>query len=347
MSLRKASVVLAFLTGSLLSLSGCIGGSTDGGKEGDENFQGTTFVPNEDNSGSVKLTVTETELPVSQITGFSFAVKDANHQPVSEILASCDSEAGVAIIEPTTGTEITDSLGQISGKIGCAAPGSFQFGCRLPVGGNLREFVRIKCTGGIPQGFDGFPGAAGGGLGTGGVHIPGVSTDNVNITGISVLDNPGDSSTEGDQVDIIQDICVADDPTTTTSELVVEAFSDTRIKIKVRNETNSAIQFTKFNYTVPNFDGTGRTFQSSDIRFIGEATVDAGGADIDLSALVFSVTGTGGDKFFVNSSTGNKAITGLGFRNVTFELTGVTNLDQEVIVSGTTVLSFQDYNRCG
>lgn len=344
MSFRKSSVVLAALTGALMCFTGCSGGDTDGGKAGDEDFQGTTFIPGENNSGSVKLIVTEQEIPVSQISGFSFQVKDANGLPVPQVRISCDSESGIAIIEPTTGAEITDSNGQISGKIGCAAPGSFQFGCRIPVGGNLRKFVDIKCTGDTPQGFDGFPGAAGGGLGTGGVHLPGTDTDNIFIRSITILDDPADTAAEGDQIDVTQDLCTTSGSTETTAE----PFSDTRVKITVQNETNSEVRFTKFSYTIPNFDGTGRTFESSDIRFIGDANVDSLGGEKQLTALVFSVTGPGGgDKYFVNGSTGNKAATAIGFRNVTFTLTGVTSLDQEVNVTGTTVFSFQDYNRCG
>jgi hypothetical protein len=344
MSLKRINVLLGIFAVASLSLSGCMGGDTDGGKATDDG--GNPFIPGPNTTGSVSLELKESEIPVSQTTGFTFAVVDANKQPVQTLQVSCDSESGVAIIEPTTGSEITDSSGKISGRIGCAAPGSFQFGCRLPIGGNLRKFVDVKCTGDFPSGFNGFPGAAGGGLGTGGVVNPGTDTDDVSVTGISILDNPG-SSEDGDQIDMDQVICTPDDTTTTENELVVEPFTDTRVKFTVVNQTNSTIKFTGFTYSVPNFDGTGRTFESSTIRFIGDAKAESNGGEATLSALVFSVIGSGGDKFFVNATSGNKAIGAIGFRNIKFTITGTTSLDQEVSVSGTTVLSFANYDRCG
>jgi len=354
MSLNKRSIALVIFTAFLLGFIGC-SGDTDGGKAADEDFGGTTFVPSDENSGSVSLDINENEIAVSQISGFSFKVRDSNGQPVPHVQVSCDSEAGVAIIEPTTGSEITDSNGQISGKIGCRVQGSFQFACRLPIGGNLRKFADIKCTGDVPSGFDGFPGAAGGGLGTGGVQNPGdgepggVDSTDVLVTGITALDDPSSPSSEGDQIDTAVDICTPDDPTTTTNELVLEPFSDTRIKFRVVNNSNSTIRFNSFSYKVPNFDGTGRTFESSSIAFIGDTSVEASGGEVSLSALVFAVRSsetTSGTKFFINSSSGNRGIDEIGFRNVTFTLTGTTALGQTVTVSGRTVFSFNDYNHC-
>ena len=351
MSRDKRYITLVIIAALIFGFCGC-SGDTDGGKAGDEDFGDTTFVPNDDNSGSIEVEVLEPVIPVSEISGFFVRVRDANGAPVPQIRVSCDSELGVAIIEPTTGSEITDSGGAMSGKIGCSLPGSFQFVCRLPIGANKRKFVDIKCTGDVPNGFDGFPGSAGGGLGSGGVQVPdeggspgGENSGDVRITAVSVLDNPG-SNAEGSQIDIAQDVCTPDDLSTPANELVVEPFTDTFIKIKVVNNSSSTIRFTRVTYSVPNFDNTGRTFESSNISLIGETTVEAEGGEVDIQSLIFSVTGTGGDKFFVNASSGNRPIGSIGFRNVSFTLSGTNSSGETVQATGTVVLSFTNYGRC-
>lgn len=333
-----------------LSMTGC--GSTDGGSAGDENFEGTQFVPNEENSGRISVEVNEDQLGVSEITGFHVYVKDSAGQGVPRKTISCDSEEGVAIIEPTTGAETTDDFGQISGKIGCAAPGSFLFGCRLPVGGNIRQLVTIRCSGPIPTGFDGFAGAAGGGLsnGTGGVDtnddggLGGTDTSGIRITAIEANDTGADSADSKVQIDTVQDICSTDDPSTPEVEpTVYETFGDTFVNITVTNNTNAVVRFTSLKYNVP---GVGT---SSTISFIGEAEVGTGGTGT-LSAIIFSANGPGSDDKFVIKGGGGSNIPlkgSTGVKNVTFSLNGTATDGTPVTVKGTTALSFIDYNRCG
>lgn len=338
---REQTSVLARLAGAAVLtvvFIACSGGNTDGGEAVDNaaNFGDDHFVADDDSVGRIEVDVVETEIQVSRTSGFFARVRDASGAPVENIKVSCDSEDGVAILEPTTGTEITDSQGNISGVIGCAAPGSLIFGCRVPVGANKRKFVTIKCRGPIPQGFSGFPGASGGGLGTGGVAdsddagVGGVNPDGVRVTSIQAADLGGDARSTS--IDTRQSIC--DDDT-------AEPFFDSTLFIKVENNSNSTIRFTKMNYTVDNAFGNGSAnFNSTDLSLVGE--VAASGGSSEFSVLGFDA-GSGG-KTFAGSSTPIPA--GLGFRNLTVRLYGTTDLGDAVTVTGRTALSFDNFDNC-
>lgn len=163
----KFEVVAAlFLAGAC---AGCMGGqgSTDGGSGDDHGMSDDTFVSDDDTTGTIRVGVEDSTMEVGNTSTFTVRVANAQQQPVANINVACDSEEGVAILEPQRGFELTNSDGVMSGVIGCAAPGSFQLVCRLAVGANRRAFVSVRCTGDVPSGFGGFPGAAGGGLGGG------------------------------------------------------------------------------------------------------------------------------------------------------------------------------------
>lgn len=352
--MRESKIVgITVLVAGLLSLgmiAGCSGGGdTDGGKAADEDFHGTQFVPDESNSGSIDLIVEEAEFNVSEIVGFRVRVVDRNGTAVPGLRLACDSEQGVAIIEPTTGHEITDEFGQISGKIGCAASGSYQFMCRLPVGGNFRDAVTIRCGGDTPIGFDGFEGAGGGGLG-GGLQgdedggAGGTNTDGIRVVKLTPLDV---NNEESPQIDTVQDICTPDDPTTTANELVVEPFTDGRIKFAIENNTNAIVRFTSLRYFVPDITASGTDFTSDRINFVSEIVVDANGGSAETTVLAFPVEAgfgsSGGDLFFYGRTT---EIGQIGFRNVKVTFFGTGALGEDVQVSATTVMSFNNYNLC-
>lgn len=347
----KLKITLVVVCVAILGVVGCSGGDTDGGHAADQDFHDAPFVPNEENSGSISLEVIEEELNVADSTGFFVTVKDAAGLPVDDITVACDSEAGIAILEPTTGAEITDSGGRISGRIGCDAPGSYLFGCRLPVGGNLRKFVTVRCGGSIPTGFTGFEGAAGGGLGTGGsdtdedAGVGGTDTAGIRVTRITVNDEGNaDDTAAAFEVDTVQSVvCTPDDPDTAVSELEIEPIFNTYTTITVVNNTNSTIKFDTLKISIPGI-GT-----SSAIAFIGEGTVPPDGGEAKLTALAFTVVGTStaADKFLIRgSSSSNIAIPGsTGPKNTKFTLTG-TNSQESVSVSGTTAITYANFNRC-
>lgn len=340
---KRIAATVTMLGLSALVMS-CSSGDTDGGKSGDlaDSYGNGTFVADDETVGRIEVEVLEPELQVALTSGFFVRVFDASGQPVPGMRIACDSEQGIAIVEPTTGIEITDSGGAISGRIGCEVPGSYQFGCRLPVGGNRRKFVDIKCSGPIPNGFTGFPGAAGGGLGTGGSGgaqdggVGGVNPEGVRITNISISDNGGSGATTS--IDTVLSDCDTE-PTTFTGE----PFFDTQATFKVVNNSNLNIRFTSLRYTVPNASGSGSSsFTSSPISLIGEAAPN-GGESTFSSIVIFDAVSLG--KRFNGASANIPA--SLGFRNVTFALTGTTDLGDEVTITGSQALSFDGYNNCG
>ena len=340
---RRNLVAIAIFPAVAGLIVACSGGDTDGGKAGDlaDSYGDGSFVADDGSVGRIEVEVLEPELQVALTSGFFVRVFDASGQPVPNIKVSCDSEEGVAIVEPTLGAELTDSGGAISGKIGCEVPGSLQFGCRLPNGANRRKFVDIKCVGPIPVGFAGFPGAAGGGLGTGGVGgsndggVGGVNPEGVRITSISVSDSGDESSTTS--IDTVLSDCDTDATTFTG-----EPFFDTTATLKVVNNSNSTIRFTSLKYTVPNASGSGSSsFTSSSIGLIGEASPN-GGESTFSSIIIFDASSLG--KRFHGASSNIPS--SLGFRNVTFSLSGTNDQGDSVTITGSKALSFDGYNNC-
>ncbi len=343
--MNRKLIVFGFIWVATASVIACSsGGDTDGGHANDlaEDYSDGHFVADEDSVGGIEVEVTEPELQVALISGFFARAFDASGSPIPNIKLSCDSEQGVAIIEPTTGTEITDDGGHISGKIGCELPGSYQFGCRLPSGGgNHRKFVTIKCKGPIPNGFNGFDGAAGGGLGTGGAAgnedggLGGTNPNGVRIADISISDSGDSSSTTS--IDTVLSDCDTD-----ASTFTPEPFFDTTVTLKVVNNSNSNIRFTGLRYKVPNASGSGSaSFTSSNISLIGDAAPNGGEATFS-SIIIIDANGLG--KRFHGASANIPS--SLGFRNVTFTLTGTNDLGDTVTITGSKALSFDGFNNC-
>jgi hypothetical protein len=171
MRLMKNRKLMQLVLCVTATLAGCLGGqgSTDGGSGADGDFQDDIFVSDESTTGGMRLEIAESSIAVGDTSEFLVFVRDEQQQPVPNINVICDSEGGVAILEPSTGYALTNGRGAMSGVIGCEAPGSFQLVCRLSVGANRRQFASVRCTGDTPSDFEGFPGAGGGGLGGGSV----------------------------------------------------------------------------------------------------------------------------------------------------------------------------------
>ncbi|NLF25471.1 MAG: hypothetical protein GX589_07415 [Deltaproteobacteria bacterium] len=320
-------LVLALLAGSLW-VFGCNSSGTGGGGPADS---GSQFVASADAAGTISLEVKTNPLEVAETSSFSVRVRDQNGSPVKQIKISCDSERELAIIEPTTGVEMTDSHGHMSGVVGCRAPGSFQIGCRLPVGANKRSFVSIHCVGDVPAGFTGWPNAAGGTLG-GGVDTTGDDTGGfgVNITGIAFIDQGG--TDESNTIDVLQDDC---------PDGSEEPFFDTQVKITVVNNTAEDLEFNSYSYVVENYDGKGSSFDSGSLNISGGA-ISAAGGEISYQGLFLRASD--GRKYFYDKQVINTGM--YGFKNVRFTLYGRNSLGEGVKVSGSTSVSFNDYNNC-
>lgn len=361
---RLSSIAFASALGTLGVVLACCSGGTDGGEA---DFSGGQFVGSDAATGSLALKVLSSDMSVSETSGFGVTVLNSRGQGVSGIKVSCDSEAGVAILEPASGSETTDSTGGVSGVIGCAAPGSYQLACRLPVGSNKRQLIDVKCRGPIPTGFTGFPGAGGGGLGggsdtsdSGGV---GGTTDGVRLTALSFADDGSAPNADAVNfsIDTNQRVCTLTQDTTTTPTptpvITVENFFDTVLTVKVVNNTNQAIQFTSMSYRVLSagaLANSGSNFQSDTVSFVGEANaVEGGGGEGTLTMLAFqAVAGTtaapnGGlllEKRFVGASTNIPS--DFGFKSVEVTIRGTNDLGDAVVVTGTLTLDFAPFNRC-
>ncbi|RMG44744.1 MAG: hypothetical protein D6719_01305 [Candidatus Dadabacteria bacterium] len=331
---RKSALLLG-LVALVFVIAGCVG-NTSGGEEGDKSFAGTQFVATDAAAGAIALAVTSTRLSVGATTGFTVTVTDANGATVPNVQISCDTEEGLALIEPTTGEEMTGGFGTMSGVVGCEAPGSFQIGCRLPIGGNKRKFQRIVCEGPVPSGFTGFSGAGGGGLG-GGSFVSedggagGTDTSGFSIQSVKVADDGNLSGDGSFEIDTSQGTCGT--PPDTTSE----PFFDSFLVVKVLNNLTSEVRCNSLTYTIPN-SGISGFSTSSSISFVGVA--DANGSEATF--VVHFMDANSGGKLPVGASSN---IGSIGFRNVSVRLSCKTDLES-FSVSKSVSLSFDNYSRC-
>lgn len=312
-----------------LGLVGC-SGETDGGSAANPPSGGYVA----DDAGSIALEFSQgDEAAVSETLGFRVSVRDRNGAPVPNIRVSCDTEEGLALLEPTTGIEQTDGGGDMSGRVGCAAQGSYQIGCRLPVGANKRVFETVRCAGPVPIGFTGFPGAGGGTLGGGSV----IDDGSFGVRAVAVAFFDRTNGTAGTQIDVIQGAsCPGSNP--------IEPFTDTLLRFTVVNDTNQTVRFGSYRFTVKNGISSGNDFESGPISFTSnvEGTAVSGGSTATIDSVF--ATASEGQKFFFGAST--PISENLGGANMTFELTGVTAAGKTFSIELDTVAIFGDYNRC-
>ncbi len=322
--------------------AGCLGGqgSTDGGSAADHGLSDDTFVSDETTTGTVHLEVAHSSIEVGNTSPFTVRAVNSRQQPVANINVACDSEQGVAILDPQRGYALTDSSGVMSGMIGCESPGNFQLLCRLAVGANRRRFVSVQCTGDVPAGFEGFPGSAGGGLGGG---SPTESDGVVRITSAGFIDASFTSRDEapaaGTSIDISQISDCDLDPTTRDPE----PFYDTYVKLAVENNRVEAVQLEYLQYTVANVDGQGTEFTS---RRLGlTETIDANGDSTTVIMPVFQAYNRG--KYVGDPLGAGIQITNRALITVNFILGGKTASGEAVTVRGRSTASFGDFLLCG
>lgn len=324
--------------------AGCMGGqgSTDGGSGADPGLEDDTFVSDESTTGSVFLDVASPSLEVGNTSTFTVRAVNSRQQPVANINVACDSEQGVAILDPQRGYALTDSTGVMSGVIGCEAPGSFQFLCRLAVGANRRRSVTVNCTGDVPSGFQGFPGAAGGGLGGGSQTN---DDGDVRITSAGFIDDGtanGSSPTAGSSIDISQ-ISDCDGDAATVD---LEPFYDTYVRLVVENNRAEQVRFEYLQYTISDVDGQGTEFTSKRLGLTQEAdsTLADSGESATVIMPVFKAYNRGkyvGDPLGIGIQITNRALI-----TVSFTLVGKTALGESVIVRARSTASFGDFIAC-
>jgi hypothetical protein len=330
---------------TLAILSGCLGGqgSTDGGSAADPNYQDGVFVAGDDTTGSMTLELETNTLSVGGTTGFFVRVVNSNSEPVPHMNVACDSEVGIAILEPQVGYELTNANGVMSGSIGCENAGSFQLVCRLTVGANRRKFASVRCTGSIPAGFQGFPGAAGGGLGGGAqtaddgdVSIVQAGFDDTNTVAAAVL-APASS------IDINQ---IADcDPSTTAFN--PEPFYDTYAVLRVQNTLPEQVSFESLQYTVSNVDGQGTDFTSKALgvtQNTGSSLASANGGVARIVVPIFKAYN--GGKWVGDPQGVGLQITNQSLQTVRFTLRGQTSSGQGIELKARATASFGFFDRC-
>ncbi|MDZ4785524.1 MAG: hypothetical protein SGJ02_05550 [bacterium] len=329
---RKILIPVVAITLSVLAITAFV--SCGGTSGGEKDLSGAQFVADE-SVGTIEFSTTPDLVEVSRTAPFAIKVRDGSGTPVQEIQVSCDTEQGLALIEPTTGREITDKNGGISGSIGCERLGSYQLGCRLPVGANKRVFTTVRCTGEIPDTFTGFVGAGGGGLG-GGQQISdnggpgGTNTDGFGILSTTVSDGDSDNTFVIDTNKV--DTC-GDDGNDS------EPFGDATAEITFINETNSSVFITSYTMTIP---GVG-TFGPISVGGSVAGGISSSGGRASLGLLIAVAQGDG-SKTYAGSSTSISSST--GFKNVTFTFDATNDQGDDIGFTKTLGLTFSNANRC-
>ena len=299
---------LAFAVSSFLI--GC-SGDTSGGSSEDANVADLAF---SGSSGDIDLELNSDQFPVSQTVGFKVDVDGANGVPAANLVVSCNTESGLAIIEPSSNSFVTDSNGVASGIVGCAAPGSWQMLCSVA---GVNAFATVICTGDFPLGFVGFPDAGGGTLG-GGVANQGGQFDGApggsdiaaaSISSLTVQDNGEPTN----NIDVVLDECNANFPGP-DEESDPEDFGGAELKAVVNNSGGQNILITGYSIEVPEGTGDGTSTFNSGVLAITISLPTNATSDLTLP-LAFA---SGGGKIY--AGPGAVSIPSMGFRNITLRL---------------------------
>jgi hypothetical protein len=287
---RITKTALALLAVGAISFApflGCRGGSTSGGPGEDDAGVGTSFVSDGGAGATIRIDVDD-DLEVAGTTEFRVTLTDPQGAPLEFIRIFCESESGIAILEPSAGGvafESTSARGIMSGVLGGVTPGSYLLECRAEQGFNLTARTSIRVTGDVPPGFEGFPGAAGGNLGGGLlVEDPNVDVEAgaVTITAISFSDVGGD----GLRIDVVQDGDCDNDASTVDPE----PFLLNDYKITVANGLEDALEVRSVTFSVNG--ATSRQEFAANIAAGGATTING----------LFIDTPNGGVKQFAASS---------------------------------------------
>ncbi len=339
----KRGIAATVLLGIFI-LAGCNGSTTTGGSQ---NFAGSEFVSTPETTGALNLSLASTTVPVGGSTSYIATVVNADQEPVSGIRVVCDTEESLALLEPTSGSSLTNSDGSVSGSIGCTGPGSFMVGCRLARGANKRQFVQVKCDGDIPAGFTDFPGAGGGGLGgglvdpeDGGPGLGDLAPNRLRIVDVSVLPVAG-TADNVPEVDTTINLCdngTLDDAT----DDFIEPFGGDEIQISVINETPFFIRFTGYQYAVSRGRDDGSRYTSPTMSLIGNAGPAAPDATITLESKFTDAND--GRKFYIDGVTFIPE--DLGPRDVRITVFGETSDGRQVETSASFVSTFGQFNYC-
>lgn len=220
-------MIVGMLTLSVMSLTACSKGDTS--SPGNDSGLGDQFVSDGGAGATLLINIVGgNRIPVGSTAPFTVTALDPQGNPLAFIQIFCESESGIAIIEPSSGGvafEMTGADGVMSGIIGALTPGSYVMQCEANNGFGLIDRVSVVNTGDVPPGFAGFPGAAGGNLG-GGVIIDDSGTQTVSLSSFTLMRNGEEVST----VDTERGLCLS-----SSGVCTVEPFGSTSWAIGISN----------------------------------------------------------------------------------------------------------------
>lgn len=324
---------LALIAVSALSfgtLVGCKGsGNTDGGAADDNAGVGTAFVSDGGAGATIRIDVLGS-LTTGGMVDFIVTLLDPNGNPLPFIRIFCESESGIAILEPSSGGvafESTASNGIMSGVLGGVTPGSYILECRAEQGFNLITRTNINVEGDVPTGFTGFPGAAGGNLG-GGLLVEQPEEGLLTISSISITD-VGD--TDGLRFDLTRDPDCDDDGNGPMGTIDPEPFVFNNFVVSVSNGLKHPISIGAVTFTVEGVTST----QEFGLDVSAGATGTVTGLYTDEGGGAKEYAGTGVDAT-------------QGTRNVVFTVE-VFNLltGERTLLTDSQVISADFINNCG
>jgi hypothetical protein len=261
---------------------------------------------------------------------------DPQGNPLQYTRIFCESEHGIAILEPSNGGvafEHTNAEGMMSGVLGGLTPGSYILECRAPVGLNLVARTQLVVTGEVPPGFDGWPGAAGGNLGGGLIVDP--PEEDLAIQQILVTDAGNPQGSPNGPIDITFNPDCNGDGILTDPEPYI--FNDYIVKLINGREDRvfvDTVSFTVEDPTIPG--GVTVTTQFNNLLI-------AGGASADLvGTFTSTLGGSGVTKVWPGTSTTVNA----GVYNVNFTIRGETDSGDSFTIRGSINVNVASVNNC-
>ncbi|MCB0358207.1 MAG: hypothetical protein KDD44_01175, partial [Bdellovibrionales bacterium] len=333
LSLRAA--LSALLLGTLAL--GCSNGTGDTDDPGGQATVGTQYVADGGAGASLAISIVGgPTMTTGSTRGFFVTALDPSGAPLDFLRIFCESEAGIAIIEPSAGGvafEYTGADGRMSGLLGAVTPGSYVLQCEGPNGSGLLARMTIVISGDVPPGFAGFPGAAGGNLGGGRIidETPsGTGDGGLSITQLA-FDDAGASENDL-TIDTTQNTCVSTSGGSSSGSSTSEAepFSPTLYRISIANDTNERITIGTVTVTV---SGAGSTPALSNTAEIGpNATGEIVGVAFEVGPQVLAGTST--------------SLPSVGSRSVSVAVTATNESGTVFTMTASTTLTFNDFNRC-
>lgn len=269
--------LLSMFLGTGVCLTGC-GGRGDTANSGDPNAGlGQPYVSSQGGGSTIRLELegTGNEIRVADTRNFKVTLTDPQGAPISHVRVFCESEKGISILEPSSGGVAfahTNVNGVMSGVLGGLLPGSHMLECRAPQGFDLTARMHIRLTGEVPEGFAGFPGAAGGNLGGGTIVYPPVGQDLAVAEALFSTVTNTTPQRVGD-LDIIFSMCKTGEDADGNDILEAEPFGPDNFHVTVANGLTERVFVRSITIEAPNGSGGTVVFE----RQLTSLLIEAGG----------------------------------------------------------------------